>query len=582
MQSIQIRSLLSGDVFAIDYVDTVPSVATLRAQLEAQTIAGKRNHVLKLFRMPAAKGEARDDAAAASDDGGDSKEDVAAAAAMRPLTDEDTVTPEDELVMICEVERRMTDREIARVDSALRQHFGGDSLFDGFRAAVVAAGAVVAGGSITAIFGGFDINDIDLYVNFSKAQAFLAAMSTIGYRPHWTDALQMSSEYDQSFFRKNQILVRFPLESSYPSSRAYKKMDVMVIPDTVNVEDVVTNFDLSFCEVWWDGRAVFASDPHGVRHKEGILKPDYRRSLFTEFNPFIIKRLKKYTHRGYTIDTCARDYFLFDTAQEAAAAATASIFPSRRRRTENGIRPIADGESWAVKKFIRYFYREMALFLNSTGVTDRMSKEERASSPLSGRNRNVDLYFKTTDGQMAHRRAPLDANLHPEFVDLFATVVYHTQLNEFVPKAYHKFFLDIFPSVQTLHPCRVLRFLLFELSEHFVRICGDAFRPEWAPVAITQYNRLMVATSLGRIHPENNNALRGYPLQNIEGIRACFLDGCTCDDCQFIRSRLAAEGFPAESEFPLDDDAPHGLCEHCGCVHGEDDGFSEDDLSDDE
>jgi len=33
-------------------------------------------------------------------------------------------------------------------------------------------------------------------------------------------------------------------------------IDLMIISDDVKLVDVVTNFDLSFCEIWFDGQNV--------------------------------------------------------------------------------------------------------------------------------------------------------------------------------------------------------------------------------------------------------------------------------------------------------------------------------------
>ncbi len=75
-----------------------------------------------------------------------------------------------------------------------------------------------------------------------------------------------------------------------------RQVDVIVVDDAVPLIDVVTNFDLSFCETWWDGSKVFATDPHGVRNKEGCLKPSYRSA-----GSSAIKRSRKTKKGGTTL-----------------------------------------------------------------------------------------------------------------------------------------------------------------------------------------------------------------------------------------------------------------------------------------
>ena len=49
----------------------------------------------------------------------------------------------------------------------------------------------------------------------------------------------------------------------------------MIINDDVSVNSVVTNFDLSFCEIWFDGENVYSNDPESITTKTGYLKKDY-------------------------------------------------------------------------------------------------------------------------------------------------------------------------------------------------------------------------------------------------------------------------------------------------------------------
>lgn len=150
--------------------------------------------------------------------------------------------------------------------------------------------------------------DMDLYVTRSKASELLNTLAAYGIMPAsgWgrvletiTTDLVLAPAYDQSFFRKNGILMRIPLFVGENSSH---RIDLMVLVDGKEPIEVVTNFDLTFCEVWWDGNMVHGTDLEAAYHKRGVLRKGYRDALLVHFNKFIIKRIKKYLDRGYTIE----------------------------------------------------------------------------------------------------------------------------------------------------------------------------------------------------------------------------------------------------------------------------------------
>jgi hypothetical protein len=63
--------------------------------------------------------------------------------------------------------------------------------------------------------------------------------------------------------------------------------------------DVVQNFDLTFCQVWYDGDAVYATHPDHVKNKVGYLQGDYVK-LYLRKNHFLRRRVQKYRMRGFT------------------------------------------------------------------------------------------------------------------------------------------------------------------------------------------------------------------------------------------------------------------------------------------
>lgn len=155
--------------------------------------------------------------------------------------------------------------------------------------------ALIAGGSVLSVLCSFPVNDFDVYVNHAHAKHLIQTMIKQYHFDICHDKVHTGSAYCTSFFRQNRILARIVL------SHGGQHVDVIVVDDEVPLRHVVTHFDLSFCETWWDGTKVFATDPDGVRGKEGCLQPSYRSALFRDLNPFIVRRIRKYRKRGFTV-----------------------------------------------------------------------------------------------------------------------------------------------------------------------------------------------------------------------------------------------------------------------------------------
>ena len=103
------------------------------------------------------------------------------------------------------------------------------------------------------------------------------------------------SEYDLSFFNKNGI--KFKLSGFLNNIR----FDLMVVNDDRNIYDVVSNFDLTCCQVWYDGYKFDGTHIEDIKNKKTNLNKDYVNALING-NKFILKRIKKYQKRGFTID----------------------------------------------------------------------------------------------------------------------------------------------------------------------------------------------------------------------------------------------------------------------------------------
>jgi len=176
----------------------------------------------------------------------------------------------------------------------------------GFVNAIKNNQSLVAGGSVLrayCVYSGSSKSsrqaaDIDIYVNISKARSLYNNLKDIGYS--LSSKFNMAPAYDQSFFMKNNILARFRLSNYYVLNLG-KYIDLMIIPDDISLTSVVQNFDLTFCEIWFDGEKVYATNIDDVLNKRGTIRQEYKEALLENFNRFIIKRIKKYTLRGFLI-----------------------------------------------------------------------------------------------------------------------------------------------------------------------------------------------------------------------------------------------------------------------------------------
>lgn len=82
--------------------------------------------------------------------------------------------------------------------------------------------------------------------------------------------------------------------------KAENEVDIMSIRNKRTPLEVVNNFDLTFCQVWFDGADVYASHPDHITAKKGELRYEYCSTLLGG-NRFLKKRLQKYLRRGFAV-----------------------------------------------------------------------------------------------------------------------------------------------------------------------------------------------------------------------------------------------------------------------------------------
>ena len=169
--------------------------------------------------------------------------------------------------------------------------------FPEFKKELIKAGAVIAGGYVLSFFSDYISKDIDIYIHYSKARDFLQFLYINGGE---IVSSNIASVYDESFFRKNNIISRYALEFRVEKYKILY-MDVMIIPDDHPLENVVTNFDLTFCQIWWNGERVISENIEDIKTKTGRLNKDYVKS-YLELNKFLVDRILKYKERGFKIN----------------------------------------------------------------------------------------------------------------------------------------------------------------------------------------------------------------------------------------------------------------------------------------
>ena len=261
-----------------------------------------------------------------------------------------------------------------RLEKNLLESFDNEENVEQFKKLLNSTNSLLAGGFLVRSYSNDDleIGDLDIYVQNKHAVSMLLYLNSVGFEMNFWN---MAPPYDQSFFRKNNIMSRtFLTKNNYEkkdSSKEWKEgdtilvsgfwmahsriklgrdykprylprprkavikknirddiykiswvdkniedtivyekdisplikitCDLMIIPDFIDPKQIVQNFDLTFCEIWFDGKTVDATDINGVLNKKGFLRKEYTDSLLTKFNKFLIDRIRKYSKKGFNI-----------------------------------------------------------------------------------------------------------------------------------------------------------------------------------------------------------------------------------------------------------------------------------------
>lgn len=210
-----------------------------------------------------------------------------------------------------DVEATRVDEWLPLVETKLKMALGDDE-FQKLKDYLKGARAIIAGGFVLSAVSQYKANwgslkeqDIDIYVPLNETRNFINN-GILNKEGRFCKAdlytAYNSSLYCASFLRKNKIkrVYRFLPSESDNNNNNTIKIDVMSVRKSRTPQQVASNFDLTFCQIWYDGCTVYATHPGDIREMNGMLRGDYVPT-FLSGNSFLQDRIKKYTKRGFSM-----------------------------------------------------------------------------------------------------------------------------------------------------------------------------------------------------------------------------------------------------------------------------------------
>jgi hypothetical protein len=195
---------------------------------------------------------------------------------------------------------------VKNFEAFLRQNMYNDDDFKKFKRILMEVGGIIAGGSVLAFCYGtekpvFRTNDIDIYVNIDNYRPMMEFIFGVKLN-YKTNLKARFSTYDNSYLSKNKIK---SIYEYYPGGstlvRRFKsELDIMTVRNCRKPEDVARNFDLTCCQVWYDGTNIYANYPEDVKNKTATITKDYAISYLSG-NIFLQARSAKYITRGFKL-----------------------------------------------------------------------------------------------------------------------------------------------------------------------------------------------------------------------------------------------------------------------------------------
>ena len=167
--------------------------------------------------------------------------------------------------------------------------------------------AKISGGFLLKAMGKFEGGepsyDMDVYVPHATVEPFRTEMGKLflGHAPAPADYNQINaSGGPTSFFTKNGIVSVRKHHRGIEGTPTYEEMDIVEANDSTSPIKIIKNFDLTFCENWYDGKQVWLTHADHVEKKHGFLENHYLDLLYIN-KAQTIGRIKKYAGRGFRV-----------------------------------------------------------------------------------------------------------------------------------------------------------------------------------------------------------------------------------------------------------------------------------------
>jgi hypothetical protein len=186
--------------------------------------------------------------------------------------------------------------------------------------------AVIAGSFVLSCFSDFKPNDIDIYITNKDMMNFPKKLPG--------DLSPVSLDFISKYDSLGKKYVMRMLFYKYKNYKPYKNisMDVVIVDDSYTIDQVIDNFDLSFCKIWFDGDNVYATHPNDIKTKSGSLNKIYTNQYYNaiekgyESSDLICSRNKKYTERGFKIKIDKKPTTLTVSDDESAPVLVSNKF----------------------------------------------------------------------------------------------------------------------------------------------------------------------------------------------------------------------------------------------------------------
>jgi len=273
--------------------------------------------------------------------------------------------------------------------------------------------AKISGGFLLKAMGKFEGGapsyDMDVYVPHVSVEPFRTEMGKLflGHQPTPADYSQINaSGGPTSFFTKNGIVSVRKHHRGIEGTPSYEEMDIVEANDTTSPINIIKNFDLTFCENWYDGKNVWLTHADHVEKKHGFLENHYLELLYIN-KPQTIGRIKKYAGRGFRVsivnpitkkpEEITDKILAGQTVDYSAAVAAAAAAPVAQAKPLSVLqKEIEDaeilGESYAQDSADAHAAKEEA-----KKVYDKALEEYKAKFPINANHQSPNAKIAFAD-----------------------------------------------------------------------------------------------------------------------------------------------------------------------------------------